>query len=161
MIVRKWYFFVPLLFIIACNNSEKLQEQIDSLQAQSINAYKPGLGEFMLNIQIHHAKLWFAGKNKNWKLAEFELNEITETLEAIQKYEKERKEIQSLPVVHPAMDSVKSAISQQNLNLFLRNFTFLTNTCNACHQSVKFDFNVVQIPSSPPFTNQNFSGRLK
>ena len=39
----------------------------------------------MTYIQIHHSKLWFAGKNQNWELAKFELDEISETIEAIKK----------------------------------------------------------------------------
>ena len=35
----------------------------------------PGFEEFMSNIQAHHAKLWFAGQNHNWKLADFEIHE--------------------------------------------------------------------------------------
>ncbi|MDD4933474.1 MAG: hypothetical protein PHO89_08435, partial [Methylacidiphilaceae bacterium] len=40
--------------------------------------YAPGLGEIMSAIQLRHAKLWFAGKAKNWALAAYELDEIQE-----------------------------------------------------------------------------------
>src|SRR6201989_3281942 len=43
--------------------------------------YKPGLGEFMTATQLRHAKLWFAGKNSNWDLAAYEIDEIKEGLE--------------------------------------------------------------------------------
>ena len=49
-------------------------------------AYTPGLGEFMSGIQVHHEKLWFAGKAGNWQLADFETGEIRETIDDIQKY---------------------------------------------------------------------------
>ena len=157
-------FCLVLLLIVtfsACNDNTKLQEQIDNLEVQSINSYKPGFGEFMSSIQVHHAKLWFAGKNQNWKLADFEVNEIVETLDALQKYQKERKESQALPILHPAIDSVKIAIQLQNPKLFVQCFKALTNTCNTCHQSVNFAFNVVKIPDTPPFSNQDFSVRNK
>ncbi len=159
MIKQVIYFFALLLFLSACSDSKKIQEQIDNLEVQSANMYKPGFGEFMTTIQIHHAKLWFAGKNKNWKLAEFELNEINETIDAIQQFQKERKESQALPILNRAIDSVHMAIQQQNLKLFVQSFTRLTNTCNTCHQSVNFGFNVVKIPDAPPFSNQDFSLR--
>ena len=38
--------------------------------------YRPGLGEIMSGIQTHHAKLWFAGINENWKLADYEVKEL-------------------------------------------------------------------------------------
>jgi len=145
------------LFFLACSDSSKLQDQIDNLKLQRTSEYKPGFGEFMTYIQIHHAKLWFAGENANWKLADFELNEIKETLEAIQKYQQERIESQALPIIYPALDSIRAAIQRQDQKFFVQSFTTLTNTCNSCHQAVKFEFNVVKIPESPPFSNQDFS----
>ncbi len=161
MIIRLCLFFILLLLFISCNNSKRLEEQMNNLETKSENTYKPGFGEFMTYVQIHHAKLWFAGKNQNWKLAEFELNEITETIDAIKKYQKDREESKDLPIIYPALDNVRTAVQNRNLKSFYQSFTTLTNTCNACHQSVKFEFNVVKIPDSPPFSNQDFSVRRK
>jgi hypothetical protein len=147
---------LPLLFL-GCNGGQKSRDQIDDKGIQSMSHYIPGFGEFMTYIQIHHAKLWFAGKNENWKLAEFEVNEIKETLAAIQKYEKERIESQALPIIYPALDSINTAIQVQEQKLFVHSYTILTNTCNTCHRAVKFEFNIVKIPDSPPFSNQDFS----
>ena len=47
-----------------------------------IETMRPGLGELMSIIQLHHAKLWFAGTNENWELASFEMDEIREQLAA-------------------------------------------------------------------------------
>jgi hypothetical protein len=44
-------------------------------------SYEPGLGEFMTATQLRHAKLWFAGKQNNWDLAAYEIDEIKEGLE--------------------------------------------------------------------------------
>ena len=81
---------VGLVVFGACNSSGGsngdmaiLQGRIDSLQHKLDDVYKPGLGEFMSGIQVHHAKLWFAGSAGNWKLADFEIGEITEALEAV------------------------------------------------------------------------------
>jgi hypothetical protein len=35
----------------------------------------------MTTIQMRHIKLWFAGKLKNWDLADYELNQIRQSLE--------------------------------------------------------------------------------
>src|ERR1700733_5589312 len=43
--------------------------------------YEPGLGEFMTATQLRHAKLWFAGRESNWDLAAYEIDEIKEGLE--------------------------------------------------------------------------------
>ena len=60
-----------------------MEKRIDSLSKRIDSSYSPGLGEFMVSIQMHHGKLWFAGKNGNWELANFELGEIRETLDDI------------------------------------------------------------------------------
>ena len=118
---------------------------------------KPGLGELMLGIQTHHAKLWFAGKNENWKLANFEMDEIRELIETAQKIETDRKEISSLPMIFPALDSLAFSINNRNEKLFENDFLMLTNACNACHTKTNFEFNVITVPTSPPVKNQDFS----
>jgi len=122
--------------LVACSNSgpkssndtDVLQARIDSLQQRLDDAYKPGLGEFMSGIQVHHAKLWFAGSAGNWKLADFEIGEIRETLDGA-----------------------------QNPAAFKTAFVLLTNTCNNCHRATKHEFNVIKIPDTPPITNQVFT----
>ena len=152
--------FLSLVLLLnsGCNNSENknLQSRIDSLEKKLSDTYKPGFGEFMSNIQIHHAKLWFAGTNENWELADFEMHEIMETVDAIEKYEPERDESKSVPMIKPALDSVSAAIQNKNLTQFKNNYVLLTNTCNNCHKAVNFSFNEVKIPDNPPFSNQTF-----
>ncbi|TPG34792.1 hypothetical protein [Flavobacterium pectinovorum] len=64
----------------------------------------------MINIQIHHAKLWLSGENKNWKLADFEMNEIKENLEGIQKYCSDRIETKSIGMINLSMNSLSNSI---------------------------------------------------
>jgi hypothetical protein len=138
------------------NNSQNLQIRIDRLEQKLTESYKPGFGKFMSGIQAHHSKLWFAGQNQNWKLADFEIHEIMETIEDIKKYETERKESQLIGMINPAIDSISLAIKKENPALFKSSFTYLTNTCNSCHRAANFEFNVVKIPDSLPFSNQDF-----
>jgi len=149
-----------LLFTTACNqqgnNAAHLQAQIDSLQTKLNDAYKPGFGEFMSSIQIHHNKLWFAGQGQNWKLADFEIHEIQEIVEDIEKYQTDRKESRQIGMIKPALDSVLSAIEQKSSTAFKSSYLLLTNTCNNCHKATNFEFNQVKIPDSPPFSNQVF-----
>ena len=153
--------FILLSFLfVACNESgnrdQELQHKIDSLQQLLNETYKPGLGEFMSGIQTHHAKLWFAGINQNWPLADFEVNEIKESLEDIQKFCSDRPEVKSIGMISLPIDSVNNAIQQKNPQLFTSSFTLLTNTCNNCHKATEHPFNVVTIPVNPPVTNQEF-----
>jgi len=145
--------------MIACNqsgNNQQLQAKIDSLQAKLNDTYKPGLGEFMMGIQEHHAKLWFAGINKNWQLADFEVHEIGETLDDVKKYCTDRPEIKSLGIIDPAVNTIKTAISKQDMDKFKAGFTELTKDCNTCHKDNQHGFNIITIPTSLPVTNQDF-----
>ena len=152
-------FFVCLL-LFSCNqpkdNTLVLQNRIDSLERRLADTYKPGFGEFMSSVQVHHAKLWFAGQNQNWKLADFEIHEMMEAIENIQHYQTERKESKQISMINPALDSVNAAIEKKDPALFKSSFIILTNTCNNCHHAVDFEFNVVKIPETPPYSNQDF-----
>jgi hypothetical protein len=154
-------FIVPFAWIlIACNQQNKdvqqMQSKIDSLQRQLDRTYKPGLGEFMTGIQLHHAKLWFAGQNQNWPLADFEIHEIRESLDDINEFCRDRPEVKSIGMLKPSIDSVTEAIRQKDLRSFKNDFTILTGTCNNCHKATDHGFNVVVIPTNPPVSNQDF-----
>lgn len=158
--MRQLLLVTTLFGLFACNqqteNTKVLQNRIDSLEKKLADTYKPGFGEFMSGIQAHHSKLWFAGQNENWKLADFEVHEIMEAIEDIQKFQTERKESQMIGMINPALDSINNAIQQKNPVLFKSSYTLLTNTCNNCHHAANFEFNVVKIPDNQPFSNQDF-----
>lgn len=141
--------------------TSNLQAQVDSLQRRVESSYRPGLGEFMSGIQVHHAKLWFAGKAGNWGLADFETKEIREAIDDINLYCTDRPEVASLPMIKPPLDSIDEAIRNKSIVQFKRGFVLLTNTCNNCHRATKHEFNVIQIPLTPPFTNQVFENQPK
>jgi hypothetical protein len=157
----KLFGLVPILLILlSCNQQSsqvnQMQSKIDSLEKQLNKTYKPGLGEFMTGIQLHHAKLWFAGQNQNWPLANFEIHEIQESLDDIDEFCKDRPEVKSIGMLKPAIDSVAGAIRQRDLQSFKNSFSLLTNTCNTCHKATDHGFNVVIIPTDPPVSNQDF-----
>ncbi|MDR3694660.1 hypothetical protein [Mucilaginibacter sp.] len=152
-------FICGLSLFSACgsgNNNAQLQVQVDSLNKKLAQTYRPGLGEFMMGIQIHHAKIWYAGKNQNWALANFEVGEIRETLEDVKQYCYDRPEVKSLPIIYPALDSLDKAIKAKSPQAFEKGFILLTNSCNECHQTTNHQFNVIKTPETPPFTNQEF-----
>ncbi|RTL59880.1 MAG: hypothetical protein EKK37_03280 [Sphingobacteriales bacterium] len=149
LLIASGYLFV------ACNNAATHSASADS--TKTIAAYKPGFGEFMSGIQVHHAKLWFAGINQNWPLADFEINEIKESIDNLKLYQQARVETKYLGMIDGPLDSVAHSINNKDEAGFRKNFLFLTNTCNNCHHEVNFEFNKVKIPDTPPFSNQDFS----
>src|SRR3989339_316329 len=149
-------FILGFMIFASCSDDSKHVAELEKQMEKLKYFYKPGFGEFMSNIQIHHAKLWFAGKNQNWKLAEFEINEIEETFEDLKIYQSEREETKLIPMISVALDSVSSSIRQKDLKLFKNSFAQPTNTCNSCHLAAHYEFNKIKIPETPPFSNQVF-----
>ena len=158
--MRSILFLSILLILSACSqqswDTQKLQAQVDSLNTKLNDTYKPGLGEFMTDIQLHHAKLWFAGINKNWEMADFEMHEIGEALDDIKKYCADRPEVKSIGVIDPALKSINEAIKQKDIQSFKQGFIALTANCNNCHKSNQHGFNAIIIPTASPVVNQDF-----
>src|ERR1700760_5174416 len=80
--------------------------------------YEPGLGEFMTATQLRHAKLWFAGKNLNWGLAAYEVDEIKEGLEDASKL---HATFEGIPVadmiktiIDPRIEKLEKAIAAKS-----------------------------------------------
>lgn len=153
-------YFICTFFYFGCTSNDTaikaLQQKVDSLQTEINNSYKPGLGDFMISIQLHHQKLWFAGIHENWSLADFEMHEIAEALADIKTYNNDRPEATKVVMLNQPLDDVENAIKEKNITSFRNSFLLLTNTCNACHQAVNFSFNVVKVPDTSSFYNQSF-----
>ena len=109
------------------NSAPQLQAQIDSLRHELENMYKPGFGEFMTSIQVHHSRLWFAGINNNWELAEFEVHEIEESIDDLNTYWPERTETSYLETIKQPLASVSDAIHHKNGIEFKGAYMTLTN----------------------------------
>jgi hypothetical protein len=152
---------LPFSLMVGCEQSgdknADMQARIDSLQNSLNSAYKPGTGAIMNTIvQPHHLKLWFAGQHKNWALAEYERQELMGGFEKIQKLHKDKPEATAVAMIFPAMDAVEKAIREKDANAFKNNFVVLTNTCNTCHQALKYGFNVIKVPATNNFDDQQF-----
>jgi hypothetical protein len=123
--------------------------------------YEPGLGEFMTATQLRHAKLWFAGKNNNWALAAYEIDEIKEGLEDAARL---HPTFNGVPVaemiktiIDPRLERLEKAVEGKNSTEFIAAFDELTNGCNSCHAGASKPFIHIQRPTAPPLTNQNFA----
>lgn len=120
--------------VAGCNNhseaDQSLHLQIESLLTQLKNSYKPGTGELISNIQLHHSKLWFAGENNNWLLAEYNESLIQSAFRKIQLYHGNTQEAKAAFMIDPAMDSVRNAIVQKDHFAFESAFRFLTLRCH-------------------------------
>ena len=150
-----------VLLFSKCSNStnetKRLSDKVDSLEKKLTASYHPGLGEFMSELQLHHGKLFFAGKNVQWELAQFELDEIKETQFNARKYCKDRPEVNKLGMIDPALEAIQEAVKKKDSSGFKNAYSMLTAGCNNCHSAVNFSFNEIIEPIAPPVTNQRFA----
>jgi hypothetical protein len=124
-------------------------------------SYEPGLGEFMTATQLRHAKLWFAGKQNNWDLAAYEIDEIKEGLEDAARL---HPNFDGVPVaemiktiIDPRIDELEKAVRAKSSAKFSAAFDELTSGCNSCHAAANKPFVRIQRPTETPLTNQNFA----
>ncbi len=81
---------------------------------------------------------------------------MKEAIENIKKYQQKRKESTLIDMMAPSLDSIMAAVKHKDLIQFKSSYTSLTNACNTCHRDTQFEFNIVKIPDSQPFSNQEF-----
>ena len=124
-------------------------------------SYEPGLGEFMTATQLRHAKLWFAGKQNNWDLAAYEIDEIKEGLEDAARL---HPTFDGVPVaemiktiIDPRIEELEKAVRAKSSAKFSVAFDELTSGCNSCHAGANKPFIRIQRPTESPLTNQNFA----
>jgi hypothetical protein len=139
-----------------------VQDSLKRLQADLAAAKElaPGLGEYMSTIQLHAGKLWFAVKASNWELAEYELDELKETMEAAKglNVEKNGVKISNLldAVLQTQVAELDKSIKSKSQTEFLKSYDETLGACNGCHTEAGYKFIHIVRPSAPPVTNQKW-----
>jgi hypothetical protein len=113
------------------------------------------LGDMMGFVQMRHIKLWYAGKAKNWGLAEYELSQLEETLSrAATRYI-------NIPVefiinAGKPLGDMRDAAKAKDAKKFMRGYSELTAACNGCHTAGGIGFIRIQPPTMSPYTDQAY-----
>ena len=124
-------------------------------------SYIPGLEQFMGVILTEHAKLWYAGSARNWKLAAYQLGEIKEVMSDVQDLVPKFRDL-PLPemldaVITGQIADLEKAIDAKDPKKFADGYGKLTEACNSCHQATGNGFVVIRRPTQPSFPNQDFT----
>jgi hypothetical protein len=105
--------------------------------------------------QMRHSKLWFAGRAGNWPLAEYEIGELNEGFDDVNKLlggdtvEK---------AVGPQISALEKVVEAKDHAAFTAAFDKLTAGCNGCHHTLDHGFIVIQRPTTlHPYSNQSFT----
>jgi len=133
-------------------------------QAPSDNApppYRPSLADLMTTtVQPRHVKLAFAGREKNWVFAAYELKQLSDAFDrlSVQWPQWRRQGIVELveTIVRDPLFELDNAIKDQDEAKFAESYNHLTEACNACHQAALQTPIVIQDPKESMFPDQDF-----
>jgi hypothetical protein len=147
----------PVSMTIAQTGMEE-QPRAADLTPQPFN---PQLAALMnMLIQPRHEKLWLAGKEENWALAGYALQELKRGFAVIGRAV---PRWQGLPVpdlidaaVTPTFAVLDFAIKAGEPHQFRQSFEKLTQGCNNCHTTADHNYIVIKIPEGSSFPNQEF-----
>jgi hypothetical protein len=114
------------------------------------------LGDIMLLTQVRHTKLWYAGGSKDWEMANYELDRITEGLSgAALLYV--NIPVDSIRAIGDPIADLRDAVATKNAQKFARGYSALTTACNSCHMAGNVGFIQLQIPTSPFLTDEKYA----
>jgi hypothetical protein len=120
----------------------------------------PGLGEYMTTIQLHAGKMWFAAQASNWELAEYELDELKETMEAAKRLNAEKNGVKISGVLDSVLQTqvvkLDQSIKKKSRAEFPKSYDEMLGACNGCHAETGYKFIHIIRPSAPPVTNQRW-----
>jgi hypothetical protein len=120
--------------------------------------YAPRLGNIMGATQLRHFKLWYAGTEKNWDLANYELGQIGESFGEAMTYYPGLPISDMTTLAKPAA-AIEAAIKAKDSEHFASAFRDLTTGCNECHRAHGMGFITIKVPNASPFSNQVFAPR--
>jgi hypothetical protein len=139
-----------------------LQDSLNRVRADfaSTKDSMPGLGEYMSTIQLHAGKLWFSVKAANWELAQYELDELKETMEAAKSLNAEKNGVKISNVLDSVLQtqvaSLDQSVKQKSQNEFQKSYDETLSACNGCHTEAGYKFIHIIRPSAPPVSNQRW-----
>lgn len=138
-----------------------LKAQVAQLQQQHP---APELGQQMLELQIRHDRLWWAGESGNWTLAYFMVGELGEALRGIEQTNGDAAEMQPdklsevMPsIMNPAIKEVQAALAKQDKAAFAKAYDKLSASCTACHQVAGNTFLIMQRPRTRLLDNLRYA----
>ncbi len=130
------------------------------LAVDSLNMERPGLGDFMSTIQLHAAKLWFAGRAENWALAKYEEGELNETMDAAGMLHEKKNGVDITAVLHSVQQTqlrdLEQSIAGRNFRNFETAYDETLAACNGCHRPAGYAFIHIIRPTQEPVTNQQW-----
>ncbi|MEO9872294.1 hypothetical protein [Ekhidna sp.] len=143
-------YLIPIIILIAACSTKTEKKEVEEYPVLETMGY----------YQRFSHKLWLAGKNKNWDLADFythELEEVTERLiDGDVIHDDYNLSNLSEAILLPKIENLERTIRQKDEVLFLENYELMISSCNLCHNTTKHNFIKITIPNDSIGWNQEF-----
>lgn len=133
---------------------------LDQLPAEvaALKLLIPTNSTIMMDVQWHWTNLWFAGKKRNWPLAQYYFNESRGHIQwLVRKNPTIRNNVEQKDVdmqgIFDGIDTsslamVKDAIEKKDGVAFDKNYKLMLESCYACHKSVGRPYIRPQMPTA-------------
>jgi hypothetical protein len=135
---------------VACAQDGNNPKEVSAEEAGA----SPHLSDIMVQQQMRHIKLWFAGDARNWPLADYELDQLKDGFDDVAKLLGGDIAQQH---VGGAISRLERAIEGKDHAAFVSAFDEFSAGCNACHRTLDHAFIVLQRPVLLPYSDQKFS----
>lgn len=140
--------FVLMVSLMACTNNQDQEIEHGTWlkgdqQAfvEAIERQFNGYSRAMVEVVYRYEELYWAGQDKNWEYAGYQLEHIVEAIEKGYERRPERKE-NSLDFLGAPADILQQAIDAKNLVQFNNAFKMFNAACKNCH--IKEDVAFIQ-----------------
>ena len=111
-----------------------------------LKAIQPSNSHIMMDVQFHWTNLWWAGKKKNWPLAQYYFNETRGHIQwlirksPVMKSQLDQKDVDIAGIFDgvdtSSLAAVKTAIEHKDSAEFASTYKTMLESCYACHKSV-------------------------
>jgi hypothetical protein len=149
----KWVFAAVVAGVLITPLDATAQET-PAAPGAAVDPYAPKIGEIMALQQMRHIKLWFAGRAGNWPLADYEIDELKEGFDDLNR---QLGGDTVAKAVGGGISGLEKAIEAKDRAAFSNAFDDLTAGCNSCHHTLDHAFIVVRRPTSLPYSDQLFA----
>lgn len=116
----------------------------DNEKFKAIEKQFRGFDETMREVGYRYNELYWAGEDKNWKLAKYHIEKIEHTIKL--GTERRPKRAANAQMIFPILEELESQALSENQIAFRETFSNLRQTCNACHQAENVSFVNVEKP---------------
>ncbi|MDR2215359.1 MAG: hypothetical protein LBE59_05905 [Nevskiaceae bacterium] len=135
----------------------------DSEYDAYLRSIMPNQAHTMADVAYHFTNLWFAGKARNWPLAQFYFNEArnhilwTIRLSPVRKISTGDLRLEDMfKAVDIPLTTLKERIAAGDAAGFKKAYSDAVNGCNACHTAVEKPFFRIRIPTQPEVQVMDF-----